>query len=73
MQYSDSHWFQGNRYPYGSRQITAALGRQVDRLTAKDWDTALKLAFEARAFFQRAASLRSEEAAETGLDLLFQR
>ncbi|KAJ7286098.1 hypothetical protein C8J57DRAFT_657374 [Mycena rebaudengoi] len=64
----------GNRYPYESHRhrIAAALGQRVDRLTAKDWDTALKLAFEARAFFQRAAELRSEEAAETGLDLLFQ-
>ncbi|KAJ7285104.1 hypothetical protein C8J57DRAFT_1217411 [Mycena rebaudengoi] len=69
---------QGDRKPYGSHRtvatpaaMTPPLGARVNRQTSTSWYIAIELAFEARAFFQRAAILNSDEPAEMGLDLLF--
>ncbi|KAJ7092644.1 hypothetical protein C8R44DRAFT_405850 [Mycena epipterygia] len=51
--------------------IPPPMGARIDRLTTHGWYTALRFAYEARAFLQRAHALSSSEPAEKGLERLF--
>lgn len=77
MHYSVSHRFQmgarGSHRTVNVNPIPPSMRRAIDRLTNQGWHTTYRLAFESRAFFQRAHIIKSDEPADKGLKLLFER
>ncbi|KAJ6535995.1 hypothetical protein DFH09DRAFT_98697 [Mycena vulgaris] len=55
-----------------SSSVPPPMRRAVDSDTTKGWHEALRLAYDSRAYFQRAHTIPSNEPAEKGLQLLFE-